>query len=58
MAQNFSPSWINVIDKSMSKWVSEYTCPGFMYVPHKPWPFGNQYDGVGCAVSDVNHLAG
>ena len=31
MAHNFSPSWIN----AMSKWVSEYTCLGFMYVPRK-----------------------
>ena len=33
MNKNFSPSWINAIDESMSKWVNEYTCPGFMYVP-------------------------
>ena len=41
MGTDFSPSWINCIDKSMSKWVNEFTCPGFMYVPRKPWPFGN-----------------
>ena len=35
MAHNFSPSWINAIDELMSKWVSEYTCPGLMYVPCK-----------------------
>ena len=33
MANNFEPSWINCIDESMSKWVNEYTCPGFMFVP-------------------------
>ena len=32
MADNFVPSWINCIDESMSKWVNEYTCPGFMFV--------------------------
>ena len=36
-----------------TKWVSEYTCPGFMYVPHKPWPFGNEYHDARCADSDI-----
>ena len=53
MANNFSPSWINCIDESMSKWVNEYTCPGFMFVPRKPWPFGNEYHDAGCAHSDI-----
>ena len=53
MAHNVSPSWINAIDKSMSKWVSEYTCPGFMYVPRKPRQFGNEYHDAGCADSDI-----
>ena len=53
MAENFLPSWINVIDESMSKWVNEYTCPGFMFVPRKPWPFGNKFHDAGCADSDI-----
>ena len=53
MNKNFSPSWINAIDESMSKWVNEYTCPGFMYVPCKPWKFGNEYHDAGCANSDI-----
>ena len=53
MAENFLPSWINVIDKSMSKWVNECTCPGFMFVPRKPWPFGNEFRDAGCADSDI-----
>ena len=53
MAHNFSPSWISAIDESMSKWVSEYTCPGFMSVPRKPQPFGNEYHDAGCADSDI-----
>jgi hypothetical protein len=43
MAENFMPSWINCIDESMSVWFSEYTCPGWMFVPQKPQPFGNEY---------------
>ena len=52
MAKMFLPSWMNCIDKSKSKWVNEYTCPGFMFVPHKPWSFGNEYHDAGCAESD------
>ena len=53
MAENFLPSWINVIDESMSKWVNEFTCPSFMFVPRKPWPFCNEYHDAGCAESDI-----
>ena len=53
MLKNFSPSWINTIDESISKWINEFTCPGFMYVPRKPWPFGNEYHDASCADSDI-----
>ena len=53
MAHNVSPSWINANDELMSKWASEYTCPGFMYVPFKPWQFGNEYHDAGCADSNI-----
>ena len=43
MEVEFLPSWINAIDESMSKWLNEYTCPGFMYIPRKPWKFGNEW---------------
>ena len=52
MATNFVPSWINC-DESMSKWLNEYTCPGFMFVPHKPWPFGEQIPQ--CRVHQFQH---
>ena len=32
---------------------TEYTCPGFMFVPHKPWSFGNKYHDAGWAQSDI-----
>ena len=53
MEENFLPSWINVIAESMSKWVNEYTCPGFTFVPRKLWPFGNEFHDAGCAYSDI-----
>ena len=53
MSKQFIPSWINCIDKSMSKWVNKFTCPGFMFVPRKPWPFGNEYHDACSAESDI-----
>ena len=53
MGKNFVPSWIHCVDESMSKWVNEFTCPGFMFVPWKPWPFGNEYHDACCADSDI-----
>ena len=53
MEEEFLPSWINAIDESMSKWLNEFTCPGFMYVPRKPWPFGNEYQDAGCCLSNI-----
>ena len=53
MFDHFSPSWISVLDESMSKWLSEYTCPGFMCVPRKPWPLGNEWHSICCAQSGV-----
>ena len=35
------------------KWLNEYTCPGFMFVPRKPWKFGNEYHDAGCSLSDI-----
>ena len=43
MEVEFLPSWINAIDESMSKWLNEYTCLGFMYIPRKPWKLGNEW---------------
>ena len=35
MAENFTPSWTSCLDESMMKWLNQYTCPGFMFVPRK-----------------------
>ena len=50
---NFSPSWKNCLDESMSKLLNEFTCPGFMFVSRKPWPFGNEWHDIGCADTNV-----
>ena len=44
-AYNYHPSWLNVLDKLMSSWLSKF-CPGFMCVPQKPHLFGNEYHSI------------
>ena len=50
---NFIPGYMNCLDESMSVWTNKFTCPGFMFVPHKPWPFGNEYHTVCCCSSGI-----
>ena len=45
MAEEYSPSWINCLDESMNSWLNKY-CPGFMVVPRKPHPEGNEYHSI------------
>lgn len=53
MLQQFVPGWINCLDESMSVWTNKYTCPGFMHVPRKPWPFGNEWHTICCGICGV-----
>ena len=53
MANVFSPSWISCLDESMSKWLNNYTCSGFMDVPRKPWSFGNEYHSICCSLCGI-----
>jgi hypothetical protein len=53
MLEQFMPGWISCLDESMSKWLNRYTCPGFMVVPRKPWPIGNEYHTIACGVSGI-----
>ena len=46
MQNNFKPGHFVCLDESMSTWTNMHTCPGFMFVPQKPWPFGNEYHTV------------
>ena len=41
MAEEFNPSWINLLDKSMMNWFNKYA-PIFMCVGHKPHTFSNE----------------
>ena len=49
----FSPGWVNCLDESMSVWTNQWTCPGWMFVPRKPHPMGNEYHSICCGLSGV-----
>ena len=53
MTEQFTPSWANCLDESMSTWTNKYSCPGQMFVQRKPWPFGNEYHTECCALSGI-----
>ena len=53
MKNNFVPSWISCLDESMCTWTSKYTCPGWMVVPRKPHPYGNEYHTICCGKSGI-----
>ena len=53
MKEKFSPSWVSCLDESMSIWFNKWTCPGWMFVPRKPHPFGNEYHLVCCGKTGV-----
>ena len=42
---NYIPSWLSCLDESMVIWLNKY-CPGFMVVPRKPHPSGNEYHTI------------
>ena len=43
--REYSPSWLSCLDESMNPWLDKY-CPGFMSVPRKPHPLGNEYHSI------------
>jgi Transposase IS4 len=53
MKATFIPSWVSCLDESMSIWTSKWTCPGFMFVPRKPHPMGNEYHSICCGESGI-----
>lgn len=53
MADMFCPSFMTCLDESMSKSLNQYTTPGFIVCPRKPWPFGNEYHTIACCMSGV-----
>ena len=52
MAQQFLPSWINVIDESMTEWFNKWA-PRFMCVGRKTHLFGNEWNTICCALTSI-----
>ena len=44
-ADYYVPSWLSCLDESMNSWLDKF-CPGFMSVPRKPHPLGNEYHSI------------
>ena len=40
--ENYTPSWISCLDELMNSFLDKFL-PGFMSVPRKPQPLGNEY---------------
>jgi len=53
MAKCFKPGWLNCGDELMVYWINRWTCPGWMYVPRKPWPYGNEFHAVACSETGI-----
>ena len=53
MREVFIPGWVSCVDESMPIWTSNWTCPGFMFVPRKPHPMGNEYHSSCCGQSEI-----
>ncbi len=53
MTEKFLPSWVSCLDESMSAWISRWTCPGWVFCPRKPHPFGNEYHSICCGDSGI-----
>ena len=53
MKDVFTAGWITCLNKSMSIWTSRWTCPGYVFCPRKPHPFGNEYHTITCGVSGI-----
>ena len=60
MAEEFNPSWINVLDESMMEWFNKYA-PQFMCVGSKPHTFGNERHTICCGLTSIfwrSHIEG
>ena len=49
----FVSAWALCLDESMSIWNNRWTCPGWVFCPRKPWPFGNEYHTACCGLSGI-----
>jgi hypothetical protein len=53
MANHFVAAWVMCLDESMSIWHNKWTCPGWIFCPCKPHPFGNEYHTACCGLCNI-----
>ena len=53
MKEKFVAAWIVCLDESMSVWTNKWTCPGWVFCPRKPKPWGNEYHSICCGLSGI-----
>ncbi len=53
MGKIFLCAWVACLDESMMTWINQYTAPGWMVVPRKPHPFGNEFHTICCAICGI-----
>jgi hypothetical protein len=53
MANRFVTAWVMCLDESMSIWHNTWTCPGWIFCPRKPHPFGNEYHTTCCGLYNI-----
>ena len=53
MGKIFVPAWVSCLDESMSIWFNKFTCPGWVFCPRKPHPYGNEYHSICCGLSGI-----
>ena len=53
MCAVFSAGWITCLDESMSIWTNKWTCPGYVFCPRKPHPFGNEWHTISCGICGI-----
>ena len=49
----FVPRWAVCLDESLSIWTKKWTCPGWVFCPRKPHPFGNEYHSICCGLCAI-----
>jgi len=53
MYKHHIPSWICCLDESVSIWNNRWTCPGWIFIPCKPHPFGNEYHTIADGLANI-----
>lgn len=56
MTEHFTAGLISCLDESISVWTQQFTCPGWMFIPRKPHPFGNEYHTICCCSSGIMYF--